>query len=131
MQSLVDEDESNERGEDLLREPCEEPGDGTNVEHHQHEHQQGTPESNPHTEFQERDAFLPTEERDQLLHDEGGASGTQHDQGLARENGVEKVSQAYCQDSLGGTLQEERKTWNNSRLYQMNYIALNAIFTVH
>lgn len=91
-QGLEYEDESNQNRENLLREPREEPSNGAEIHTHQYEHEDGRPHSDPESEFQEWNVLHLTEAEDQLFKDEGGASGAEHHQRLARKYRIEKVT---------------------------------------
>jgi len=102
---LVDEHQPDERRENLCCKSREEFGNGADVQGDEDEHEESAPQPDPHPELQERDSLLAAELRHQLLHDEGGARGTEHHKRLAGEDGVEQVSETHSKDRLRSTLQ--------------------------
>ena len=106
---FIDEDQTNHNGEDLLSESGEETSDGTGVQAHQNNHENQCPHSDPESEFQEWNALHPTKVRDDSLEYESGACWAEIDKRLAREDGIDEVTDTNSQNGLRSTLRTKEK----------------------
>ena len=89
---LVDEYESNDSSEYLLRESGEELHHSARVERHKTNHKEGRPESNPETEIEEWNPVRGTKIENNLLKDDGRPSGSKNYKRLARKNAENEIA---------------------------------------